>query len=349
MATTANKNRSILSGLVDSAGGVTETPKAAEPTTAPARPPERLSTRLSGLSRVAAGDVKEKTLHLVDPARCRMWSRHNRRYDLLSEASCADLLEGLRSQGEQEFAAIVRAVTDNADYDYEVICGARRHWSVSFLRTVEHRPIKFRVEVRDLDDEAAFRLSDVENRARDDISDYERALDYRAAVEDYYGGVARRMAERMEVNEGWLSRFLELAKLPPGVVEAFGDIRELRENHARLIKPLLADEVTRPKLMAAAKVLVAEQAERAKAGESVLDAAKVIDRLRASAATKTTAAAPKRAGPRVISSAEGARLFSVAPKGPKRAVIELSLDAKASNADFHEAFAAALADMRPGR
>ena len=95
----------------------------------------------------------------------------------------------------------MRTVTDSPDYDYEVICGARRHWSVSFLKSVEHRQIKFLIEVRDLDDEAAFRLSDVENRARDDISDYERALDYRTAVEDFYNGVARRMAERMEVTE----------------------------------------------------------------------------------------------------------------------------------------------------
>ena len=348
MATTANKNRSILSGLVDAPGGVTETPKMSESPPAASRPPERLSTRLSGLSRVAAGDVKEKTLHLVDPARCRMWTRHNRRYDLLSEVSCADLLEGLRSQGEQEFPAIVRAVADHPDYDYEVICGARRHWSVSFLRTVEHRPIKFLIEVRDLDDEAAFRLSDVENRARDDISDYERALDYRAAVEDFYGGVARRMAERMEVNEGWLSRFLELAKLPPAVVDSFGDIRQLRENHARLIKPLLANDETRPKLMAAAKLLTAEQAERAKAGEPLLEAAKVIERLKTSAAVKAARAA-KRAGPRVISSAQGARLFSLVPKNAKRAMIELSLDANASNADFHDAFVAALAELRPGR
>jgi ParB family chromosome partitioning protein len=348
MATTANKNRNILSGLVDASGAVTETPKATDVGPMAARPPERLSNRLSGLSRVAGGDVKEKTLFLVDPARCRMWVRHNRRYDLLSEASCADLLEGLRSQGEQEFPAIVRAVTDDPDFDYEVICGARRHWSVSFLRNVEHRPIRFLVEVRDLDDEAAFRLSDVENRARDDISDYERALDYRAAVEDFYGGVARRMAERMDVNEGWLSRFLELAKLPPAVVEAFGDIRQLRENHARLIKPLLADDVARPKLIAAAKALAAAQAERAKAGEPLLEAASVLHRLKASAAAKT-ATASTRARARVISSSEGARLFSLAPKGSKRAVIELSLDAKASNADFHDAFVAALAELRPGR
>jgi ParB family chromosome partitioning protein len=344
VASTSGKNRSILSGLVENPPPVTETPKP-EPTI-PARAPERLGARLSSLSRVTSGDVKEKTLRLVDPARCRMWARHNRRYDLLSEASCADLLEGLRSQGEQEFPAIVRPVADNPDVDYEVICGARRHWSVSFLRNVEHRPIKFLIEVRDLDDEAAFRLSDVENRARDDISDYERALDYRAAVEDYYGGVARRMAERMEVKEGWLSRFLDLAKLPPGIVDAFGDIRQLRENHARLLKPLLSDDAKRPKVIAAAKALAAEQAARMKDGQPILDAAKVVDRLKAAAADKA-APKPQKAISRIVSSAAGARLFSVTPKGDNRALIELVLDAAATNEDFQKAFAAALADLRP--
>ena len=349
MATTANKNKSILSGLVDGPAPVTETPNTPDGTpAAPTRPPERLNARLSGLSRVTSGDIKEKTLHLVDPVRCRMWSRHNRRYDLLSEASCADLLEGLRSQAEQEFPAIVRAVTDSPDYDYEVICGARRHWSVSFLRTVEHRQIKFLIEVRDLDDEAAFRLSDIENRAREDISDYERALDYRTAVEDYYNGVARRMAERMEVSEQWLSRFLELAKLPAVIVEAFGDIREMRENHARIVKPLLNDDQTRPRIMGAAKTLSGEQAARIKAGEPVIEAAKVIERLKAAGAGK--GAAPRvKAGPKIHSSEAGTRLFSLIPKGAKRAMIELSLDAHATNDEFHKAFAAALAHLRPGK
>src|SRR5579875_2856751 len=290
MASTSGKNKSILSGLI-MGGPVTDTPNKVPPA-APAatRPPERLGARLSSLSRVASGDVKEKTLHLIDPARCRMWARHNRRYDLLSEASCADLLEGLRSQGQQEFPAIVRPLTDSPDYDYEVICGARRHWSVSFLRTVEHRPIKFLIEVRDLDDEAAFRLADVENRARDDISDYERALDYRAAVDDFYNGVARRMAERMEVSEQWLSRFLELARLPPVIVEAFGDIREIRENHARVIKPLLSDERSRIKVMAAAKGLGEEQSTRKRGGQRHIEAARVIERLKGAAAGDGSAA-----------------------------------------------------------
>src|ERR1700730_13912701 len=121
MASTTGKNRSILAGLVADAP-VTEPPTLA-PAARDTSAPERLTARMTGLARVTAGDVKEKTLKLVDPARCRMWARHNRRYDLLNETDCADLLESLRAQGEQEFPAIVRRVENDPAIDYEVICG----------------------------------------------------------------------------------------------------------------------------------------------------------------------------------------------------------------------------------
>lgn len=338
MASTTGKNRSILAGLV---APVTEAPavERGAPQT------ERLSTRLTGLARVTSGDVKEKTLKLVDPNRCRMWERHNRRYDLLNEVACADLLESLRAQGEQEFPAIVRRVENDPDIDYEVICGARRHWSVSYLRNVEHREIRYLIEERELTDEQAFRLADIENRSRKDISDYERALDYRYAVETFYGGVAQRMAERLEVSKTWLSRFLDLAKLPTDVVEAFGDIRLLRENHAREIKPLLAEAASRSKVMGEAKRLAAEQAALAAAGKAALEPPKVIAALKAAAATPKTAKPAK--GATVISSDSGAALFTLARKGPKTVVLELALDAAASNDDFQAAFQRELQRLRP--
>ena len=96
------------------------------------------------------------------------------------------------------------------------------------------------MEERELTDEEAFRLADIENRDREDISDYERARDYAQAVEHYYDGKQKRMAERLEISEGWLSRYLQLAKLPDEVVAAFASIRDLHEVHARTLKPLLA-------------------------------------------------------------------------------------------------------------
>lgn len=341
MASTTGKNRSILAGLVGSAVTETPTPERGAPAT------ERLSTRLTGLARVTAGDIKEKTLKLVDPARCRMWERHNRRYDLLNESVCGDLLESLRSQGEQEFPAIVRRVEGDPDYDFEVICGARRHWAVSYLKNVEHRDIRYLVEERELTDEQAFRLADVENRSRKDISDYERALDYRHAVETFYGGTAQRMAERLEVPKAWLSRFLDLAKLPTDVVEAFGDVRQLRENHAREIKPLLADGSSRPRVMAEAKRLAVQQAEMIARGQGPLDAPKVLALLKRAAAGDVKPVTKAGKSVTAVINSAGAILFTLARKGSKKVVLELALDADATNADFAEAFQRELLRMRP--
>ncbi|MFD3263803.1 ParB/RepB/Spo0J family partition protein [Phenylobacterium ferrooxidans] len=341
MASTTGKNRSILAGLVGPAVTETPTPERGAPAT------ERLNTRLTGLARVTAGDIKEKTLKLVDPTRCRMWERHNRRYDLLNESVCGDLLESLRSQGEQEFPAIVRRVEDDPAFDFEVICGARRHWAVSYLKNVEHRDIRYLIEERELTDEQAFRLADVENRSRKDISDYERALDYRHAVETFYGGTAQRMAERLEVPKAWLSRFLDLAKLPTDVVEAFGDVRQLRENHAREIKPLLADGASRPRVMAEAKRLAVQQAEMIGKGQGPLDAPKVMVLLKRAAAGDTMPVSKAGKPGTAVTNAAGATLFTLATKGSKKVVLELALDAAASNADFAEAFQRELLRMRP--
>lgn len=349
-ASTTGKNRNILAGLMGDAPGVT-VPPTAEPAPAAvseaSATPTRVADRMLGLARVTSGDYVEKTLRLVDPARCRMWARHNRKYALLSPATCQELLEGLRAQNKQEFPAIVRRVTDDPNFDYEVIAGARRHWAVSYLRDVEHRDIKYLVEERELNDEQAFRLADVENRARNDLSDYERAVDYLDAIERYYGGVAVRMAERLDVDRAWLSRFLDLARLPEDVVAAFGDVLQLRETHARQLKAFLVQGPEKGRIVSAAKTIAADQMRRREAGEPLLESSKVVAALKNAAVAK--APAPPSAEPRVVRGAGDVTLFTVKPKGPKRAVLELELDAGASNAEFIAALEAEIARLRPDR
>ena len=91
---------------------------------------------------------------------------------------------------------------------------------------------RFLIEPRELSDEEAFRLADLENRSRKDLSDYERAIDYARAIERYYDGSQQRMAERLEVSKSWLSRYLELARLPPEVIAAFGSPHVIGISHA---------------------------------------------------------------------------------------------------------------------
>jgi ParB family chromosome partitioning protein len=353
VASTTGKNRSILAGLMTpsatleaerpsvASSPVTETPSEMRET------PGRLGERLSTLARVTSGDIKEKVFHLVDPARCRMWEHHNRRYALLSPTGCSELLEGLRSQGMQEFPAIVRRLRDEKDYDYEVICGARRHWAVSHLRNVEHRDIKFLIEERELTDEAAFRLADIENRARQDLSDYERALDYLFALAAYYGGLARRMAERLEMSPAWLSRFLDLARLPDPIVAAFGDVRLLRANHARELKPFLEKSEQRARMFSEAHELSRKQLAAKSAGYDHLDPAKVVQLLKA-AALGNSQSAPAKAAERIVCEGE-TPLFTSRLKGRNKLVLELQLDSRASDDDFVEAFRKELAEHRSRR
>lgn len=227
-----------------------------------------------------AGEREEKVLRWVDPAQCVMWIRHNRAYDLLTEASCADLIASIKAQGRQEFPAIVRRLPAGQGADYEVICGARRHFAVSWLRSHNYPQFRYLVDVRDLTDEEAFRLSDIENRDREDISDYERARDYALALETYYGGLQKAMAERLEVSEAWLSRYLQLARLPDGLVAAFASVREVKELHARALKPLLANPKARERVLMAAAVIAAEQAAAREGQGAMISAAQVTTRLK---------------------------------------------------------------------
>ncbi|UWQ21507.1 ParB/RepB/Spo0J family partition protein [Jannaschia sp. W003] len=238
----------------------------------------RFLARSTRVGERLSGEIEEKTLRWVDPAQCRMWARHNRAYELLTEDNCRDLIDGIKSQGRQEFPAVVRATGDDA-VPYEVVCGARRHFAVSWLRAHNFPQMRYLVEVRDLTDEEAFRLADIENRDREDISDYERARDYAEALRLYYGGRQRDMAQRLEVSDAWLSRYLQLAKLPDEIVAAFGSIRDVREAHARSLKPHLGRGPEREAILAEARAIAAE-------GKG-LDPAAVLRRLRAVVAKPT--------------------------------------------------------------
>lgn len=247
----------------------------------------RFLKRSNTMAEQASGERQEKVLRLVDPADCQMWERHNRAYDLLTPENCADLIDGIKSQGQQEFPAIVRRLPAGQGATYEVICGARRHYAVSWLRANNYPQFRYLIEERELTDEEAFRLADIENRDREDISDFERARDYAQAIALYYGGTQKVMAERLEVSPGWLSRYLDLAKMPEAVVQAFPSIREVKEIHARQLKPLLKSHEAA--VLAEAELIAGERA----AG-SVIDAAATLKRLKGAASEKRGAKKPAR-------------------------------------------------------
>lgn len=289
-----------------------------------------LGTRSNRLADLATGAVVNNPQELVDPARCRIWEHHNRDYGALTYERCADVIEPMIAQGKQEFPAIVRRVAGDPDHDFEVISGARRHWSVTWLRAHNYPDFRYLVEIRSLTDEQAFRLSDIENRAREDLSDLERARDYLKALDLYYGGSQKEMAKRINQSESWLSRYLDLARFHPDLIAAFPDPFELKISHVGQLKPLLKSDGSRAAVMDEARRLKAAR----EAGEEGQPAtAPDVLRLLAGAAGREAEKpkppkAPKKTGmdAQVVRSGTGAALLRV--EGKDRKSLSLTLFTK---------------------
>lgn len=200
-----------------------------------------MASRSQTLARLATGKSVTDRTEWVDPAKCRPWRMHNRDLDHLSEESCRDLIDSFLSAKKQRIPAIVRRLKNDPEFDFEIIAGVRRWWTVQWLRDHHHPEFEYLVTIQNVTDEEAFRVSDVENRSRKDISDWERAKEYTIALAEFYEGSQSQMAEHLNLSKSWLSRLLDVARLPEDLVVAFSDTHDITVRVARDIKPLAGD------------------------------------------------------------------------------------------------------------
>ncbi len=250
--------------------------------------------RESALARVASGEVRQVTQLLLDPARVRIWPGNARTYAHLSEDNCRELIDSIIAEGGQKVPAVVRRIDNDPDHEFEVIAGTRRHWSISWLRAHSYPDMQFVAQVAALDDEAAFRLADIENRARKDVSDLERARNYAEALKSHYGNHQTRMAERLKLSKGWLSKMLKVAGIPDTVVAAFASPADVQLKPAYALAQALDDRNAARSITAAARGIAREQAALRERGAAPLPAPDVLRRL---LDARHSADAPPSAGP----------------------------------------------------
>jgi ParB family chromosome partitioning protein len=292
------------------------------------------------IQRLASGQTKQVIQSRVDPARCRIWPGNARRYELLTYEACEELIESIIVEGGQKMPAIVRRLKDDPDHDYEVIAGSRRHWAVTWLRANNYPDMAFLVQPEIITDEAAFRLADLENRVRDDISAYERALNYQHALHAYYGGHASRMAERLNLSKGMLSKMLALARLPAEIVAAFALLSDIAVRQWYPLMDALDDQEIKERAVAAARGLAEEQENLRRAGAPLLDGVKVTAKI--SAAMKGPAMANESL-PEVFF--EGKKLVSVLSSGRTGIKLQIHKIPGASRNDVLEGLEKALSEI----
>jgi ParB family transcriptional regulator, chromosome partitioning protein len=275
----ARKQSDYLAALLAEEEGDAPSPAPAHEAKADRVRTTTLLGRESALARVASGEVRQVTQLLLDPARVKIWSGNARNYDLLTEAHCRELIDSIIAEGGQKVPAVVRRIEGDPDHDYEVIAGTRRHWSISWLRANSYPDMMFVAQVAQLDDEAAFRLADLENRARADVSDLERARNYLAALTTHYGNHQTRMAERLKLSKGWLSKMLKVAALPDEVIAAFASPHEVQLKPGYALAQAMHDKGEGRAIIGVARVIAREQTARREAGEPAIPAADVLRRL----------------------------------------------------------------------
>jgi ParB family transcriptional regulator, chromosome partitioning protein len=301
-----------------------------------------LLNRESALARVASGEVRQVTQLLLDPARVRIWPGNARVYADLTETGCRELIDSILAEGGQKVPAVVRRVVGDADHEYEVIAGTRRHFAISWLRANNYPEMRFLAQVADLDDEAAFRLADLENRARKDVTDLERARNYAEALRLHYGGHQTRMAERLKLSKGWLSKMLKVASLPDWVVRAYGSPAEIALATAYPIAQAIEDESIRGAISEEASTLEIEQRRHRRKGEPTIPSPEVTRRLLA--APKAGEGAD-RASLYSWSSKIGRPGLSVMSANRQGVTVRLHAGSGATPAELADALRAALRDL----
>lgn len=293
--------------------------------------------RENAITRVASGEVRHVTQLLLNPDRVRVWSGNARTYEHLSEANCRELIDSLIAEGGQKVPAVVRKVEDDPEHDYEVIAGTRRHWSISWLRRNSYPEMQFLAQVVTLDDEAAFRLADIENRARKDVSDLERARNYAAALKTHYGSHLTRMAERLKLSKGWLSKMIRVAGLPDEVVAAFASPADVQLKPGYALAQALDESSAEKAITAEAKRLSSEQDRHRKGGTPPLPAAHVVARLLEAA--KFTRNSPE---PLVMRTNEGRPVLTVRNVNRHRLTVDIDRATGQNNARIAAMLAEAL-------
>lgn len=315
---------------------------------APARPAgTTLLARESALARIATGEVKQVTQLLLDPARVRIWPGNARHQASLTEENCRDLIDSILSEGGQKMPVVLRRVADDPDHEYELIVGTRRHWSVSWLRANNYPHIQLLAQVQNLDDEAAFRLADLENRARRDVSDFERARNYREALKTYYGDKQNRMAERLNLSKGWLSKMMTVAAMPDWAVAAFASPADIQLKVCYGLAQRLAGLAENdPKALKGAKAeaeaVAADQARRRARGEGGIPSTDVTRRLLAATQAAADAGEPLYRA----DSAHGRLAVSVLSSNRNGATVRIHAGSGASDEEIVAMVAEALTALR---
>jgi hypothetical protein len=173
---------------------------------------------------------------------------------LLTPETCADLIESIAEEGQQQPVQVIERPGADESPDstvYELVSGSRRLFSISHLAKSD--PARGWVDciimpgnIPSLKDDPAgwlafAKISEAENKY-ERVSRYERSLFIRKLWDSGIFKTQAEMAEHFQNSEAWASQMLGFSEFPREAAKQFSkDLQSLRPSHAAALRKAIAD------------------------------------------------------------------------------------------------------------
>jgi ParB/RepB/Spo0J family partition protein len=169
----------------------------------------------------------------IDPDDCILWPFSDRPSDELGDIH--SLAHSLKEHGQQE-PILVRENRQKTRHTYEIIFGNRR-W-----RAAQIAKIKLIAICKNVDDQQASLFQKEENENRKELSDYARAMSYRAQID---GGIYKNEAELSKVlgiSKQALNDLMAYLRVPEELREAISNFKSLSKKMVTKLAALSKDK-----------------------------------------------------------------------------------------------------------
>lgn len=172
----------------------------------------------------------------LDPNEITITKFANRHASHFDSKEFASLREDILLAGGNTVPIMVRPAKSNAEYKYEVIFGHRR------LQACRDANVKVRALIEDVSDEEMFALMVRENNEREDLSAYEEAVSYKAALDAGLYRNQQALSDAIGVTQGRISQVLALTKVPASILNLFSSPTKVQYRWAKEILSQLAKD-----------------------------------------------------------------------------------------------------------
>lgn len=180
------------------------------------------------------------TEFLVEPSDCKPWKYHNRDNIWMSVDKCQDLISSIRKNGQKVPIFARKIENDSEGKNWEIIAGRRRWYACNYLG------IKIRVKATDATDRECAILMNLENKDRNDISEFEDAISFKRQLEANLFDSQDEMALSLDLKKSKLSKMLSASKIInyPEIMVLFKDLTLIKINPIYSLVVLLEKNAT---------------------------------------------------------------------------------------------------------